>query len=70
MKPTEFTQLLKDAELSQAKFARIAGYKRRQANKWASGEVEIPQAIALLITLLAFIHKIRKAGENVRRKKN
>ena len=49
---TEFAALLARADLSQARFARLAGVTARQVNNWARGRAAVPRWAAVLATAL------------------
>ena len=49
---TEFAALLARAGVTQADFARLAGFTARQVNNWARGRAAVPQWAALLAIAL------------------
>jgi transcriptional regulator with XRE-family HTH domain len=44
----EFADLLANADLGQAGFARLAGISPRQVNKWCRGHAAVPRWAAVL----------------------
>jgi transcriptional regulator with XRE-family HTH domain len=49
---TEFAALLARADVSQARFARLAGVTARQVNNWSRGRAAVPRWAALLAVAL------------------
>jgi len=43
-----FTALLRQADVSQAGFARLSGVSPRQVNKWCRGRAAVPRWAAIL----------------------
>lgn len=47
-----FTALLRQADVSQAGFARLSGVSPRQVNKWCRGQAVVPRWAAILALAL------------------
>lgn len=47
-----FTALLRQADVSQAGFARLSGVSPRQVNKWCRGRAAVPRWAAFLALAL------------------
>jgi len=47
-----FTALLRQADFSQASFARLTGVSPRQVNKWCRGRAAVPRWAAILALAL------------------
>lgn len=60
MTPNTFRELLDRLGLSQVGAASLFGVNDRTARRWASGEQDIPQAVALALMLMAR-HKVKPA---------
>jgi len=52
MTPTQFRDAIDKAGLSQVGTARLLGADPRTARRWALGESEIPDSVAILLRLL------------------
>lgn len=53
MTPKQFRTALDRLGTSQAAFARLVGVSPRHANRWASGDSEIPRSVEIVLKLLA-----------------
>lgn len=52
MTPTQFRKALERLGLSQVAAARFLGIGDRTSRRWASGDVEVPRAVAILLRLM------------------
>ncbi len=59
MSKTEFRQALKALGTTPHKVAGDIGVSRRQAYRYASGETDIPPAMAILVRMLVKRHKAK-----------
>lgn len=52
MTPTQFRTAISRLDLSQVGAARLVGADPRTARRWALGERQIPECVAILLRLL------------------
>ena len=53
MTPAQFRDTLGALGITQARLGRLLGLDKNTANRWATGSTEVPQAVAVLLRLVA-----------------
>jgi hypothetical protein len=64
MDKSEFNQALKRLGTTPFKIAADIGVSQRQAYRYASGETEVPPAMAILVRMLLKGRRTRKPGKS------
>lgn len=52
MTPTQFRDALRRLAVSQRRSASLFGVGERTPRRWASGDAEVPEAVAILLRLM------------------
>ena len=53
MTPEQFRDTLGALGITQARLGRLLSLDKNTANRWATGSTEVPQAVAVLLRLVA-----------------